>query len=185
MQNKTIEFSNSIIKNRIEILENTALKLVFRTFLEPNGGQNQLHYHSKLNETFKVVEGELTLFIDKTEKKLACGETYCILHKTNHMFLNTSQKQVIFDVEIINPKKIINALQIIYGLANNGKTTKHGLPKNIFHIAICLNMMDTFSPKVPYVIQKYGFLAIASIGRIFKIEKRLVDRYCLSSKKQQ
>lgn len=69
MQNKKNQFTNSIIKDRIEVIENSENKLIFRTFLEPNGGQNQLHYHSKLDESFKIVKGELTIIINNIEKK--------------------------------------------------------------------------------------------------------------------
>ena len=52
MQNKKVEFSNSVIKDRILILEDTKENLIFKTFLAPGGGQNDLHYHSKLYEEF-------------------------------------------------------------------------------------------------------------------------------------
>ncbi len=171
-------FSNPIIKDRIEILESSKDKLVFRTFLESKGGQNQPHYHSKLNETFKIIEGELHVRIGKTEKVLTAGDHYTIQHRTGHMFLNTSNSPVIFDVEILNPQRMIQALQIMYGLANDGKTTRAGLPKNIFHIAIGLHMMDAFSPKFPYFIQKMGIGILAQLGKCLDIENRLIREYC-------
>lgn len=178
MQNKKNQFTNSIIKDRIEVIENSENKLIFRTFLEPNGGQNQLHYHSKLDESFKIVKGELTIIINNIEKKITSGAHYLIKQRTNHMFLNKSSELVIFDVEVTNPKKMINGLKIIYGLTNDGKTTKTGLPKNIFHIAISLKMMDAFSPKIPYFIQKPGISLIAILGRVLGIEKLLIKKYC-------
>ncbi|MGY6650105.1 cupin domain-containing protein [Wenyingzhuangia sp. IMCC45574] len=178
MSQKKIEFSNSIIKDRIEILNNSNQKLIFRTFLEPNGGQNQLHYHSKISETFRIIQGELNIVINNHEKKMIAGDEYSIPPYTNHMFFNKSNKEVIFDVEILNCPKMINALQIMYGLVNDRKTNRQGLPKNIFHTAIGLKMMDAFSPKVPHYIQKAGISIFAFFGKIIGIEKMLLKKYC-------
>ena len=53
------KFSNPIIKDEIEILEDTVQRLVFRTYLQPDGGQTKLHYHTRFTEKFKIIEGEL------------------------------------------------------------------------------------------------------------------------------
>ncbi|CAL2077897.1 cupin domain-containing protein [Tenacibaculum sp. 190524A02b] len=177
MRYKKSEFSNSVIKDRIEVIENSKHILRFRTFLEKGGGQNQLHYHTKINETFKVVQGELSVVLNKKESILKAGSSYTIPASTAHMFYNNSNEQVIFDVEILNPQKMIHGLKIMYGLANEGKINKEGLPKNIFYLTIALHMMDTFSPRIPYFIQKSGILILASLGKVLGIEKRLIEKY--------
>ncbi|AUC77090.1 cupin domain-containing protein [Olleya sp. Bg11-27] len=178
MKNNKIEFSNPLIKDRIEILDNSEYKLTFRTFLESGGGQSQLHYHTKINETFKVISGELNIAFNNTEIILRVGNEYSIAPYTNHFFLNKSDKTVIFDVEILNPKKMIYALQIMYGITSDGKTNNEGLPSNILHAAIGLNMMDAFSPKVPLIIQKIVFSTLAIFGKIMGTEKLLIRKYC-------
>lgn len=177
MKNNNIEFSNPIIKDRIEVLESSNHKLVFRTFLKAGGGQNELHYHTKINETFRVISGELNVVINDKELLLKEGNTYVILPRTNHMFFNSSDKEVIFDVEILHPKKMIIALRIFYGLTLDGKTNRDGLPNNIFHTAIGLNMMDAFSPKVPFILQKAGIASLSILGKIIGIEKSLIKKY--------
>ncbi|WP_405396583.1 cupin domain-containing protein [Maribacter sp. Asnod2-G09] len=178
MRNSKIEFSNPIIKDRIEIIENSEHKLTFRTFLKSGGGQTQFHYHTKINETFRVISGELNIAINNSETILRAGNEFSISPLTNHFFFNRSAKTVIFDVEILNPKKMINALRIMYGLTNDGKTNNDGLPNNIFHAAIGLNMMDAFSPKFPSIVQKIGISTLAILGKIFGIEKLLIEKYC-------
>ncbi|WP_107037759.1 cupin domain-containing protein [Brumimicrobium mesophilum] len=175
---KKVEFSNPIIKDRLRIIENSKYKLIFRTFLESGGGQNQLHYHSKINETFKIIQGELNIIINNEEKILRTGDEYSILPYTNHMFYNKSDKQVVFDVEIKSPNKMMNALQIMYGLSSDEKTNKEGLPNNIFHTAIGLNLMDAFSPKIPFIVQKTGISFFYNLGKILGIEKQLINKYC-------
>lgn len=173
MKNNKIEFFNPIIKDRIEILENLEHKLSFRTFLEAGGGQNQLHYHTKISETFKIISGELNVIIDSNETVLKKGSEYSILPHTNHMFFNRSEEQVVFDVEIPNPQKMINALRIMYGLTNDEKVNKEGLPNNIFYAAIGLKMMDAFSPEVPYIIQKNRYFNISYVRKNIRNRKIL------------
>ncbi len=178
MYHKKIEFSNAILKDRIQIIEDSEYKLTFRTYLEPDGGQYELHYHTKLNEKFKIIQGELNVIINNEEKTLIAEDEQTITNFTNHRFYNASGKQVIFDVEVLNPKRMISALQIMYGLVEDGKTNAKGLPNNIFHTAIGLQMMDAFSPKIPYFIQKFGISILAILGRILGIKKKLIKKYC-------
>lgn len=178
MKRNKIEFSNPIIKDRIEILESSEHKLIFRTFLESGGGQNELHYHTKTNETFSVISGELNVIINDKELLLKEGNTYTIPPRTNHMFFNKSDNEVVFDVEILHPKKMITALRIFYGLTGDSKTNSDGLPNNIFHTAIGLHMMDAFSPKVPFILQKVGITTLAILGKILGVEKSLIKKYC-------
>jgi len=178
MQKSKLTFSNPIIKDRIVLLENSEHKLLFRTFLAPGGGQNQFHYHTRIHETFNVISGELQVNLDNNKTLLKAGSQHTILPHVNHYFSNKSNKPVVFDVQILQPKNMIQALQIMYGLTNDGKTNKDGLPNNIFHTAIGLHMMDAFSPKVPHSIQKIGISTLAFLGKILGIKKRLLTTYC-------
>ncbi len=178
IQHKKLEFSNPIIKDRIEVLKNSTSLLIFRTFLKPNGGQHELHYHTRLDEKFKVIKGTLNIMIGDRKMVLNAGDEQTIPPFTSHMFYNRSGEQVVFDVEVVNPQKMMNALQIMYGLTNDVKTNKKGLPNNILHTAIGLKMMDAFSPKVPYFIQKVGISTLATLGKIIGLEKQLVEKYC-------
>ena len=177
MNHKKIEFSNPILKDRIEVLEHSEDVLLFRTFLEPNGGQTTLHYHSRLHEKFKIIEGELNVMVNDDEVTLRLGDEQMITPFTRHKFYNKSTEKVVFDVEIAVPRRMLQALQIMYGLVEDGKTNKEGLPKNILHTAIGINMMDAFSPKIPYFLQKIGISILAGLGRLLGIEKMLIKKY--------
>jgi len=177
MSAKKNVFSNPIIKDVIEIIEDTKDRLVFKTYLQPFGGQNTMHYHSKLTETFKIIEGELVVFLNNKKIILKQGDCAIIKPFDVHQFINASNKKVIFKVEIHPAKQIKQGLQIIYGLANNGKTFKSGLPKNIFYTAISLNMMDAFVPTAPLCIQKAGITFLATLGKCLGLEKKLLNTF--------
>jgi len=151
--------------------------LIFNTYLQPKGGQTNRHYHTKLTEEFCVLEGELFLTLNQKNLTLKKGEVITIHPYDVHKFTNTTNKTVIFKVEVYPSGQISKGLQIIYGLANSGKTLKNGLPHNIFNIAISLNMMDAYIPNVPLGIQKTGIQLLAFLGKILGIEKKLIRQF--------
>ncbi|TCI91330.1 cupin domain-containing protein [Tenacibaculum sp. M341] len=174
-----MKFSNPIIKDQIEILESSKHQLLFRTILAANGGQNQLHYHTAIKEIFKVRKGKLTVVVGDSKKVLTEGDEAIINSGVHHMFLNVSEEEAVFDVTVENPKRMIEGLQIMYGLASDGKINSKGLPKNIFHTVIALKMLDAFSPKYPFVIQKSIISLLSFLGTLFGVKKKLLDKYCL------
>ncbi|MEM6685971.1 MAG: cupin domain-containing protein [Bacteroidota bacterium] len=179
MKSEHTTFSNPIIKDRVEILEDTDQLLKFRTYLEAGGGQNELHYHASITETFTMIKGELCVKLATSEIVLKAGDVKTIPQFTHHMFYNKSDSEVVFDVEITHPQNMLKALQIMYGLTKDGKVTKKGIPKNISHTAIGIKMMDAFSPKIPHFIQKFGINTLAFLGKISGLEKKLLTKYTL------
>lgn len=178
MSNSTCSFSNPILKDRIQILKDIQDRLVFRTYLAPNGGQTELHYHTAFTEKFEVIKGMLCVFLDQELKVFNANESQMILPNTAHRFYNNTDEEVIFDVEIINPGKMKYALQIMYGLAKDGKTNKVGLPLNVFHLAIGLSMMNAYSPNFPQVFQYIALSFLARLGKFIGVEKKLMEKYC-------
>ncbi|TYP71019.1 cupin domain-containing protein [Aquimarina intermedia] len=178
MSNTNKRFSNPIIKDEIEILYESDEKLVFRTYLHADGGQSGLHYHTKITEKFKVIDGELTVSINKTKIVLKPNEEAVINPSDVHQFVNTSNAAVVFEVEITPSLQIKKALQIFYGLAKDVKVYNNGLPKNIFYMAIGLHMMDAYIPNVPRSMQRLGITTLALIGEAFGLKKKLLLRYC-------
>ena len=173
------EFSNPIIKDRIEIIEDSASMLRFRTYLLPGGGQSAMHFHARIVERFQVITGALTVQVGKEELVLKAGASHAILPFVKHRFYNPSASVVVFEVEIANPQNMLRALQIMYGLANAGKTNEKGMPLKILHTAIGVHMMDAFAANIPYFIQKPGIVLLATLGKWFGVERKLLDQYCL------
>src|SRR5690606_10281920 len=173
-----IRFSNPIIKDEIEILYDTKEKLIFRTYLDADGGQVALHYHSQIMETFKVIKGELTVILNTKKKRLKPNEAAQIKPYDTHQFFNATHQAVVFDVEISPANHIIKGLKIFYGLAKEGKVYKSGLPKNILYTAIGLQFMDAYSPNIPRKLQQLGISVLAVIGRVVGVERKLLTKYC-------
>lgn len=171
-------FSNPIIKDEIEILYESKEKLIFRTYLDAGGGQARVHYHTKITEKFKVIEGELTVILNNEKRVLSSTTETTIKPYDVHQFFNTSDKRVVFEVEIRPAQNVIKGLKIFYGLAKDEKVCKNGLPKNIFYTAVGLKMLDGYIPNVPLWFQKLGISILAAIAKKIGVEQKLISRYC-------
>ena len=178
----TIE--NPVIGERITYLitakQSNGEKTLLEIQLGPKGG-NPLHYH-RFTESFKVLEGELTVQISKGKKKLKMGETASVPSNAVHRFYNPSAKPVVFIYEL-NPacEDFENVLRIGCGLANDGKAGSNGMPKNLWHMAILMNMAEGSFVGMFSVLERF-FRLLARTAKAKKMEKELLDKYCTKGK---
>jgi hypothetical protein len=84
----------------------------------------------------------------------------------------------VFKVTVNTPGKLREGLQIMYGLAEDGKVYKNGLPKNILLMAIALQKMDTYVPNIPRGVQNLGITVLAFLGKTLGLEQKLLRKYC-------
>lgn len=142
------------------------------------GGSTPLHYHNSFSETFTVQEGALTVQVGKQQKLLLEGDSFTVTPGTLHRFMNKRDTVANFTIQVVpGHTGFENAIRIAYGLARDGRTNKKGLPKNLAHMAILVNMGDGNFP---------GWLSFLTppvklVARWAKrkgIEARLLDQYC-------
>lgn len=173
---------NPIIKDRATFIETAAESFGKRTFIEVElapGGENGLHYHKNFAETFTVVEGLLGVQVGKQNLHLQVGESATVQAGEMHRFFNVSHSErVIFTVELA-PGHVgfERCLQVVYGLAADGRVTKDGMPKSIYHLALILEWGDTRIPGFWGLLQPL-FVWLAKRAEKKGIAKELIDEYC-------
>lgn len=174
----TIE--NPVIGERITYLttskQSNGEKTLLEVYLNPKGG-NPLHYHS-FAERFKIIEGELNVQIGKEIRQLKPGDTATVPRNAVHRFYNTSGRPVLFTCEL-NPasEDFENVLRIGCGLARDGKAGSSGMPKNIWHMAILMNMAEGSFVGLFSILERF-FRLLARTGKAKRIQKELIDKYC-------
>ena len=147
--------------------------------LPPNAKGVPPHFHNSYTETFTVLEGELTVKIGKETITLKKGESATVPKKAIHSFTNKSAEPVKATVELLpGSEGFENSIYIMYGLANDGKCGKNGLPKKISHLALSAVMSDTSLPGFMTLIMPIMKM-IAKRAQKKGIEKELIDKYCL------
>jgi mannose-6-phosphate isomerase-like protein (cupin superfamily) len=152
-------------------------KTLMEVYIGPKGG-NPLHYHRRFSETFKVLEGELSVQVGSEKVKLAAGQTATAPSNVHHRFYNTSGKPVRFTVEL-NPASegFENVLRIAFGLANDGQAGPNGMPKSLVHNGILMNMGEgTFVGFFSLLEKLFRFFGDSPKAK--QTEKELLEKYC-------
>ncbi len=145
--------------------------------LAPKGG-NDLHYHKSFDEEFTAIEGNLGLEVNGRKITLKPGETAIAKKGEHHRFFNPSDTETILFIVRITPGNtgFENCLRIAYGLANDGKIGKSGLP-SIPVMALLMEMGDTGVTGGIGAVVKPLFKLIARRARRRGLELELLKKY--------
>jgi mannose-6-phosphate isomerase-like protein (cupin superfamily) len=145
--------------------------------LGPKGG-NPLHYHKRFSESFKILEGELSIQLGKEKFILKQGESATVPINTTHRFYNQSGKPVRFICELRPASESFeNTLRIVCGLYRDGKTGKDGFPKRFIESAITMNMTESYMTGLFSILEKFIFF-FGKTKKAKSIEKGLIEKYC-------
>lgn len=172
---------NPMIKDKVTFLETAAETggkfTLIQIELEPKGG-NDLHYHKTFDETFIVQEGVLGVEVDNQILQLKEGESATVQMGQLHRFFNPSAtEKVVFNV-LIEPGSsgFEKVVQIVYGLAADGRTSSDSTPKNMYHMALIVEWSDTNAPGFFTLIAPIlKWLAKRAIRK--GIDRELTDKY--------
>jgi quercetin dioxygenase-like cupin family protein len=161
-------------------LETTAESGGARTLLEVElapGGSNALHRHLGYAERFTCVEGEVTVRADGLLHVLAPGDEAIAAPGVAHAFANETREPVRFEVELTpGHRGFEQALQIAYGLAGDGRTNRRGIPRNLVHTALLVELGET-RPAGPLRALTQLLRLLARWGRRRGVDAVLVERY--------
>jgi quercetin dioxygenase-like cupin family protein len=145
--------------------------------LAPGGG-NDLHYHRSFSERFEVIEGELLVQAGSQSVTLREGQSITAPPNTLHRFANPGTATTRFFAELRPGRTgFENTLRIAYGLSRDGRVDRKGIPKNIYHMAVLVQLADSnvpglFSLAAPLL----RLLARSRRGR--SVERELLEQYC-------
>ena len=102
--------------------------------LEPPGGGTPLHVHTREDEYFYVIEGELTLYVDGKTIKLKAGESIFAPRNVPHCFKNCSSKPARFIVMCM-PAQIEGFFDYGMPLANGAAPSDQQIIEKIMAMA--------------------------------------------------
>lgn len=162
---------NSITGESIRFVETAAdsdgERVVIDVLVEPNGFVATPHTHPYQTEVFEVVEGELTFKTDGETIVAAAGASVTVEPGTAHQFWNATDASVRFRCEITPALRFEQLIETMFALANDGKTTKKGLPNPLLLAVIANHHFDDVRlPFPPVWMQRLGLMAGAPLGRL-------------------
>ncbi len=174
-------FENSMIKDRVILVESSNETGGEYTLIEVEfqpGSGNQPHYHTSFAKKFTAVKGELVIEMNKKHLRLQAGGAVMVPVERVHRFFNPGDCPIIFQIKLTpGHERFEHALAITYGLAEDGKLTKKGIPKNLDHMAMLMSFADTgvtgfFAFLQPVLKWRAGI----ALKRGMHLE--LIKRYC-------
>ena len=144
------------------------------------GGKVTPHYHLSYTESFRVLEGQLSVRIGDTHLTLNPGEQMTVPAGALHAWSNAGTGRTLARVELRPGQAgFETALHVAYGLAADGRTRKSGMPRNPMHTALLFAWGDARMPGA-YALLEPGFRLLARIARRIGIDRELQQRYaCL------
>jgi quercetin dioxygenase-like cupin family protein len=157
---------NPATGERFAFLEATDDRLRLDWTLQPGGGAPE-HVHPHQVERVTGVAGELTLgFRDRTER-VGPGDSIEIPAGVPHDFRNEGRDVAQTVVEFVPPGRMKEFLEMVAGLARDGKTSRDGRPRNPLQLAtFTLGFHDVFHvTRPPRAVQRIALAPLAVLGR--------------------
>lgn len=135
------------------------------------------HYHLTYEEHFQVLEGTLRVQVGRTVLDLLPGAEVSAPTNVLHRWRNAGDGPVRFLVEVrpAHPG-LEKSLQVLYGLARDGRTTAEGRPRNLYHLALVLQWSETRLPGRFRVLAP-ALRAVARRARDRGVDRELEERY--------
>ena len=135
--------------------------------VQPNGFVAAAHVHPYQTERFEIESGTVAFKLDGKEIVAGPGETVVVPAGSSHKFWNAGETEARFVTEVRPALQFERLLETMFGLANDGKTNKKGMP-NPLRLAVIANehFDDVRLPFPPAWLQRAGLLMGAPVGRL-------------------
>lgn len=179
---------NPLAKDRVTFLESAAetdgTYILVQVELAPKGG-NGLHYHTTFTEEFEVLDGTLSIELEKEVIKVKPGEKATApIYKLHRFFNEDANCACTFIVTIRPARRFEEMLRVAYGLINDGLTNSKGIPKSIWHCALLFDMGESYIPGIPLRLQVWLASLLAKEARRRGKHKELEKYYLVQPQKE-
>jgi quercetin dioxygenase-like cupin family protein len=130
------------------------------------------HVHDTQEERFEVLSGTLGVMIGGEKYELRPGEKAVLPIGVKHQWWNAGDDEVAFRVEAAPARGLETLLEVNAGLAEQGKLTKKGMPRNPFYLANFSRMAEVYLPGIPISLQKLMLATASAVGRGFGVDPK-------------
>ena len=135
----------------------------------PGWKAGPVHVHSFQEERFEVISGTLGSHVAGVERTHRAGEAIVVPAGVEHTAWNEGEEEVHALVQL-RPASLRTEtmLETVFGLAQDGKLSKAGIPSNPFRLALIVHDYEDqiYLAQPPLVVQRALFGVLATVGRL-------------------
>lgn len=123
------------------------------------------HRHPTIVERFTVLEGELTVKLNRATSVLNEGETATIDPGIWHDWWNAGERDALVRVEVTPGERFVHMIETLFGLGRLGHTNSKGLPNPLQLALFAREFSDVIEFRAPPpAVQRAVFGALAPIA---------------------
>jgi mannose-6-phosphate isomerase-like protein (cupin superfamily) len=135
----------------------------------PGWKAGPVHVHSFQEERFEVLSGTLGSHVAGVERTHRTGEAVVVPAAVKHTAWNAGEEEVHALVEL-RPASLRSEtmLKTVFGLSQDGKLSKAGIPRNPFRLALIVHDYEDqiYLAQLPLAVQRVLFGVLAKVGRL-------------------
>jgi quercetin dioxygenase-like cupin family protein len=148
-------------------MDTNGVRVAMKATIKGKGQLVPKHYHALQDETFEVISGQLTIFLDGSMRTLSAGEKITFPKNIPHNHFNNDDIHLTYIHSVTPALDFDYLIENLVGLAADGKSKngKYGLVQEL----VSIKYLDSksFLADIPLGVQKVLMNTIAPIGRLF------------------
>jgi mannose-6-phosphate isomerase-like protein (cupin superfamily) len=146
-------------------------RVLFETYVRPDGFVAAAHVHPKQEERFQVLAGSVGFRIGRERMVAEPGQRLVVPAGTAHKFWNAGDETARFLCEVRPALGFEELIETMFALAAAGRTNKRGMP-GLLQLAVVANRHfdDVRLPFPPAWLQRLGLAVGAPLGRLLGYE---------------
>jgi quercetin dioxygenase-like cupin family protein len=144
--------------------------LAFDLALRPGGAVPIAHVHPIQTERFEVIEGQMRFRIGYRTRSAGPGDVVEVAPGVIHAFANAGEEEARLHVEVRPALAMEQMLAEVVALAEAGRMTQRGLPRNLLDLAVLARKYDQ-EAHAPYLSVGVQRLLLAPL--VFSARRRL------------
>jgi quercetin dioxygenase-like cupin family protein len=135
-------------------------------YIRPGGAVAGKHVHSYITERFEVVSGTVRFHLDGRDEIARPGELVKVQPGVVHDWWNVGADEAHVRLEIRPAARFELMIQNLFGLANDGKTNRRGVPR-LLPLALFAREFRAEGEFIrpPRLVQRVLFAALAPLAR--------------------
>jgi len=141
-------------------------RVIMKASIKSKGQLVPKHFHVFQDETFEVLSGQLTVWLDGQTRTISAGEKILLPKNVPHNHYNNDDNPVVYIHSVTPAMDFELLIENLVGLAADGKSKngKYGLVQEL----VSLKYLDSKSylADIPVGVQKILMNIIAPIGRL-------------------